>query len=91
MQWLGIGSAEMVVFRRGGEDHVGRVVRHGRTVVDVTVTVDGQELVMRVRADLTYELPACGHHPTVTGCGGCDPGAVELEIDDAVLPLLKAS
>lgn len=41
-------------------------------------------------AGVIVDLPPCGHHDVVLGCGGCDPGAIEFVIDDAHPTVLRA-
>lgn len=41
-------------------------------------------------AGVIVDLPACGHHDSQRGCGGCDPGAVEFVIDDTRPGVLRA-
>lgn len=79
---LGPTLGDPVVFRRGGTLHLGAVTRVGRTVLDVDAVLHGHRFTFRVRGDMVQPAPACGHVPTLPGCGGCDPAAVDLVHDD---------
>lgn len=41
----------------------------------------------RIRQAATVERYPCGHDTPETGCGGCDPGAIEYVIEDGTATL----